>query len=70
MGFPEIEPFVEQLYGNAIAFADIFHGVKPQEVLAEDLQDKEQTISGVRDYDIRKNGVCVTAAFAAYTENT
>jgi hypothetical protein len=43
--------------------------MKSGEVFTKNLQDKQQTISGVRYYDIGKNGVSVAAAFAGYPED-
>jgi hypothetical protein len=60
--FPETEPFVEQLPGDVIKLADFLYGMKPGEKFAQNLKDKQQTVTGVRDDDIRKDGMGVPAA--------
>jgi hypothetical protein len=36
---------------------------------AQDLKDKQKTVSGVRDDDVRKNGMRVTTALAGDPED-
>jgi hypothetical protein len=67
VGFPEAEPFVEQLSGNAIEITDLLNGVKSGEMFPQNPQDKQQTVSGVWDDDVGKNGVRVTATLARDT---
>ena len=49
--------------------ADLLNGGKPGKVLAEDIEDKEQAVTGIRDDEIREDSVGMSAAFTEYTEN-
>jgi hypothetical protein len=69
VGFPESEPFVEQLSGNVVDFADLVNGTKSGEMFTQDTQDKQQAVSGVWDYDVGKNGMRVTATFTGDSED-
>jgi hypothetical protein len=69
VGFPETEPFVELFPGNVIKLAVLLDGMKPGEMHAQNLKDKQQTVSGIRDDDIGKNGMGATAALTADPEN-
>ena len=69
MGFPKSEPFKKLILGDAKSFADLFNGEKSGKVFSEDAQGKEQTVAGVRDDDIGKDGMCMPAAFTEYPEN-
>ena len=62
MGFEKGNPFEKLVLGDPISFAELFNGVKTCKVFPEDAQDKEQTVAGVRDDDIRKDGMCMVAA--------
>ena len=59
MGFEKGNPFEKLVLGDPISFAELFNGVKTCKVFPEDAQDKEQTVAGVRDDDIRKDGMCM-----------
>ena len=48
--------------------ADLLNGGKPGKVLAEDIGDKEQAVTGIRDDEIREDSVGMSAAFTEYTE--
>jgi hypothetical protein len=56
--------------GNVIDLADLVNGMHSGEAFTENLQDKQQTVSGVRDNDVGKNGMCVTAALAGEPKDT
>ena len=62
MGFEKGDPFEKLVLGDSISFAELFDGVKTCKVFPEDTQDKEQTVAGVRDDDIGKDGMCMAAA--------
>ena len=62
MGFEKGNPFEKLVLGDSISFAELFNGVKTCKVFPEDAQDKEQTVAGVRDDDIRKDSMCMAAA--------
>ena len=62
MGFEKGNPFEKLVLGDPIPFTELFDGVKTCKVFPEDAQDKEQTVAGVRDDDIRKDGMCMVAA--------
>ena len=62
MGFEKGDPFEKLVLGDSKSFAELFDGVKSCKVFPEDAQDKEQTVAGVRDDDIGKNGMCMVTA--------
>ena len=62
MGFEKGDPFEKLVPGDAISFAELLSSVKSCKVFPEDAQDEEQTVAGVRDDDIRKDGMCMVAA--------
>ena len=62
MGFEKGNPFEKLVLGDPISFAEPFNGVKTCKVFPENAQYKEQTVAGVRDDDIRKDGMCMVAA--------
>ena len=70
MGFEKVDPFEKLVPGDAISFAEMLNGVKSGKVFTEDAQDKEQAVAGVRDDDVRENGMCMVTAVAEYPENT
>ena len=62
MGFEKGNPFEKLVLGDSISFAELFNGIKSGKVFPEDAQGKEQTVAGVRDDDIGKDGMCMAAA--------
>ena len=70
MGFEKGNPFEKLVLGDPISFAELFNGVKTCKVFPEDAQDKEQTVAGVRDDDIRKDGMCMVTAVTEDSEHT
>ena len=62
MGFEKGNPFEKLVLGDSISFAELFNGGKSGKVFPEDAQDKEQTVAGVRDDDIGKDGMCMVTA--------
>ena len=71
VGFPEAEPLIEPVLLNSISFIELNYSKTGCEVLAEKAQDKEQAVVGIRDDDVRKDGVGVLTAVtedAHYTE--
>ena len=49
-----------------ISFTELFDGKTTSKVLSQKTQDEEQAVAGIRDNDIRKNGV---GMLTAVTEN-
>lgn len=43
------------------AFAELLHGGKTDEILRQDAEDEEQAIAGIRDDEIRNNGMGMAA---------
>ena len=70
MGFEKGNPFEKLVLGDSISFAELFNGVKTCKVFPEDAQDKEQTVAGVRDDDIGKDGMCMVTAVTEDSEHT
>lgn len=70
MGYKKSNPFEKLVLGNPISFTELFDGVKFCKVLPEDAQDKEQAVAGVRDDDIRKDGMRMAAAVTEDPEHT
>ena len=66
---PQFKPFVKQVLRNAEAFTELFYGAKSSKVLSQKTQNKEQTETGVRDDDIRKNRMSVLTAVTEDSEN-
>ena len=62
MGFEKGNPFEKLVWGDSISFAELFNGIKACKVFSEDAQGKEQTVAGVRDDDIGKDGMCMVTA--------
>ena len=62
MGFEKGNPFEKLVLGDSISFAELLNGGKSCKVFPEDAQDKEQTVAGVRDDDIGKDGMCMVTA--------
>ena len=69
MGFPESEPFKKLILGDAKSFADLFNGEKSGKVFSEDTQDKEQAVSGVRNDNVREDGMRMLTAVTENPEN-
>lgn len=51
------------------AFAELFDGMESGKVFAQDKEDKEQTVAGIRDNDIRKDGMGMLTAVTEYTHD-
>ena len=49
-----------------ISFTELFDGKTTCKILPQKAQNEEQAVAGIRDNDIRKNGVCM---LTAVTEN-
>ena len=49
-----------------ISFTELFDGKTTCKILPKKAQDEEQAVAGIRDKDIRKNGMCM---LTAVTEN-
>ena len=62
MGFEKGNPFEKLVLGDSISFAELLNGGKSCKVFPEDAQDKEQTVAGIRDDDIGKDGMCMVTA--------
>lgn len=70
MGFKKGNPFEKLVPGDSISFTELFDGVKSCKVFPEYAQDKEQAVAGVRDDDIREDGMCMVAAVTEDPEHT
>lgn len=70
MGFKKSNPIEKLVLGDSISFTELFDGVKFCKVFPEDAQDKEQAVAGVRDDDIRKDGVRMVTAVTEDPEHT
>ena len=70
MGFPKSKPFEKLILGDSKAFAYLFNGEKPGKVFSEDVQDKEQAVTGVRNDQVWEDGMSMLTAVAEYPENT
>ena len=46
---------------------DLFNRMKPG--ITQDKEDEEQAVAGIRDNDIRKDGMCVLTAVTEYTHD-
>lgn len=56
-GKPEVKLFL----GNLEALTEPFYGSKAQEILCKDAEDEEKTVGGIRDDEIREDGMGMTA---------
>ena len=70
MDFPESQPSVELVGGEAKPFTEVFHRIKSRKVFPKETQDKEQAVARVRDDEIRENGMCVSAAVTDDAKDT
>lgn len=57
----QIEPVIKQLRGNKETFTEFFHGSKMQEILCKDPEDEKEAIGGVRDDEVREDGMGMAA---------
>lgn len=55
------EPAVKLFLCDKEAFADPFHGSGAQEILRQNAEDEEKAIGGIRDDEIRKDGMGMAA---------
>ena len=69
MGFKKGDPSEKLVPGDPIFFAELLNGGKSGKVFPEDAQDKEQTVAGVRDDDIGKDGMCMVTAVTEDSED-
>lgn len=71
VGFPQRKPLIEPVPRDGISLTEMLHGKTFCKVLPEKAQDKEQAEAGIRDHDIRKDGMGVPTTVtedAHYTE--
>lgn len=59
MVMPSGKPVAELVTGDGKTFTDTLHSIKSRKVLRKNTEDKEQSVSGVRDDKIRKDGMCM-----------
>ncbi|HBA49024.1 MAG TPA: hypothetical protein DCZ91_14745 [Lachnospiraceae bacterium] len=57
----ELQPPVQLVKGDGEACAEPFHSGKVQEILRQDTEEEEQTVTGVGDDEIREDGVGMAA---------
>jgi len=62
-------PFVKLVACDAKTFTELVHSRNSQEVFSHDAQQKEETIGGVGDDDIRKDGMGMCTAFTEKPED-
>lgn len=67
---PEFQPFMELFHGNIKTVTELLNGTKTGEVFPQDKKDKEQTVAGIGDNDIRKDGMGMPTAVAEYPHDT
>ncbi len=46
---------------NAETFTEPVNGSKPQEIFCQDAEDEEKAVGGIRDDEVRKNGMGMAA---------
>ena len=63
---PQGKPLIELLDGDLISFTELFNSKTTCKVLPKKAQNEEQAVAGIRDNDIRKNGM---GMLTAVTEN-
>ena len=57
----EIQPAAQLGKGDGEALTESLHGRQTQEILREDAEDEEQAIAGVRDDEVREDGMGMAA---------
>ena len=57
----ELQPPAQLGKGDGEAFAELLHGGKVQEILRQDTEEEEQTVTGVGDDEIREDGMGMAA---------
>ena len=57
----EIQPAAQLGKGDGEALTESLHGRQTQEILGEDAEDEEQAIAGVRDDEVREDGMGMAA---------
>lgn len=57
MIMPYGKPVIKLVAGDGKTFTDTLRSVKSRKVLSKNTKDKEQSVSGVRDDKIRKDGM-------------
>ena len=60
---------MELLFRDIKALTELFDSMNPGEVFPQDTKDEKQTVAGIRDNDIRKDGMGMFTAFAEYTRD-
>ncbi len=52
---------VKQFRGNEKTLTEFFHGNRAQEILRQEAENEEKTVGGIRDDEVRKNGMGMAA---------
>ncbi len=52
---------VKLFRSNAETFTEPVNGSKPQEIFCQDAEDEEKAVGGIRDDEVRKNGMGMAA---------
>ncbi len=55
------KPVVKLFAGNEEALTDPFHGSRAQEILRQDAEDEEKAVGGIRDDEVREDGMGMAA---------
>ena len=57
----ELQPPAQLGKGDGEAFTELLHGGKVQEIFGQDTEDEEQAAAGVRDDEVREDGMGMAA---------
>lgn len=60
---------MELFFRNIKTLTELFNGMKPCKVPAQNSEYEEQTVAGIRDNDIRKDGMGMLAAITEHTHD-
>ncbi len=58
------KPVVKLFRSNAETFTEPVNGSEPQEIFRQDAEDEEKAVGGIRDDEVRKNGMGMPAGTA------
>jgi len=70
VGFIKGKPLIELLSGNIITLANLLGSVKMCKELRQNSENKEKSITGVGENEIRKDGMGMLTTVAVDTEDT
>lgn len=67
---PKSQPFVELLSGDAVDFPELFQWMQAGKVFTKHPKDEKEPITGIRDDEIREDGMGMVTTIAVDSENT